>query len=401
MMFKLYFSRLLLAISVLAALVGSVQAIAAKENPSVIMSPTNTIIYKQVTLGDNHTCALTVTGAVRCWGKTYGPYPVDITGLNNGVTDIKAGGDRTCALLNNGDVKCWGVGYGSSPMTIIGLNNASKLSVNTSGYGPRGCALTATSSVICWGFNNSGVVSISPISGFSSDLIAIDIWENRICVLTGSGTIQCINNNLPNATVNTEFSSGVSAFSGAFAVCGIINNSVLCSGFDLIIGTYNSTPTQVNSLTNGVTTLSVSSSVACVTITGGAVKCWGKNQVGQLGDGSTTSTNVPVIVNGLNNGVTAIGTGISHNCAVTSTGGIKCWGYNQYGQLGNGNIGSLSNSNTAVDVIERLTVTSPIIYTKIIVGNNYACALTTIGTVRCWGDNYGPYPLEVTRLHSE
>lgn len=77
------------------------------------------------------------------------------------------------------------------------------------------------------------------------------------------------------------------------------------------------------------------------------VKCWGYNAFGQLGNNSTTQRLVPVDVQGLASGVTSVAVGSLHTCAITTAGGLKCWGINDSGQLGNN---SRMNSPVPVDV---------------------------------------------------
>ena len=79
----------------------------------------------------------------------------------------------------------------------------------------------------------------------------------------------------------------------------------------------------------------------------GAAWCWGENDAGQLGDGTLLNSIMPVAVSGLASGVNSIATGGVHSCAITSGGGVKCWGYNYNGQLGDG---SWASTSTPVNV---------------------------------------------------
>jgi alpha-tubulin suppressor-like RCC1 family protein len=108
------------------------------------------------------------------------------------------------------------------------------------------------------------------------------------------------------------------------------------------------------------------------------VRCWGDNDVGQLGDGTTTSRSVPPAVDVLT-GVQAVVTGFGHTCALTTTGGVRCWGDNTVGQLGDDTTTSRSVP-PAVDVLTGVQA--------IAAGGNYTCVvMLATGGVRCWGAN--------------
>ena len=120
--------------------------------------------------------------------------------------------------------------------------------------------------------------------------------------------------------------------------------------------------------------------------------CWGHNDYGQLGDGSTTNRSVPVAVNvGSNRTVQAVSTGVAHTCALLDNDTLKCWGWNDHGQLGYGDTtdrgdesGEMGNSLGVVNVGSGRTVRA------VSAGTTHTCALLDNDTLKCWGQNtYG------------
>jgi alpha-tubulin suppressor-like RCC1 family protein len=150
------------------------------------------------------------------------------------------------------------------------------------------------------------------------------------------------------------------------------------------------TPVDVMGLTTGVKAIAAGGEHTCALTEAGGVKCWGNNSQAQLGNGRLTNSTIPLDVAGLANNVVTIAAGVgsvrelevfvgAHTCALTITGGVKCWGDNDDGQLGEGRT---VDRDTPVDVVG---LTSGV--KRITAGAHHSCALTIAGQVKCWGDN--------------
>jgi alpha-tubulin suppressor-like RCC1 family protein len=283
------------------------------------------------------------------------------TGTKSNTVPIAAS-DHTCAIAAGGGVKCWGdnsaggLGDGTmtasaTPVDVAGLAGG----VDAIAAGDRySCALTMGGGVKCWGYNEFGQL--------------------------GDGTTT--DSALPVDVVG--LTSGVDAIAARGEhTCALITARVKCWGANLNgqLGdgttTSSSLPVDVTGLSSGVIAIAAGGEHTCAIATGGSVKCWGWNSAGQLGIGTTSDSSTPVDVVGLTGDVKAVATGGRHTCALMTSGGVKCWGYNEFGQLGNG---STANSAIPVDVAG---LTGDV--NAITTGGNLTCALRAATRVSCWG----------------
>ena len=140
----------------------------------------------------------------------------------------------------------------------------------------------------------------------------------------------------------------------------------------------SSLPKAVTGLT-GALALTVGEYHTCALLAGGTVRCWGNNDPGQLGSGNNTNSTTPTAVSGLAD-ARVIQAGVAHTCALVGDGTLQCWGYNYSGQLGN-NVGGISSSNRPLKVDRVAGVT------MLAAGGYHNCSVVSGGTAQCWGDN--------------
>jgi alpha-tubulin suppressor-like RCC1 family protein len=296
---------------------------------------------------------------------------VDVAGLASGIVAISAGGGHTCALTHGGSAKCWGfnsngqLGDGTrgtvrlTPVDVVGLTSGVvAISAGTS----HTCALTRGGAAKCWGSNEYGQVGDSTygtdrltpvdVAGLASGVVTISAGSRHTCALTQGGAAKCWGNN---------------------------NTGQLGDGTR---GTDRLTPVDVVGLPGGVVAIATGETHTCAVTHGGAAKCWGRNDDGQVGDGTYgTDRLTPIDVLGLPGVVVAISAGGSHTCALPRGGAAKCWGRNEYGQVGDGTYGT--NRLMPIDVLGL-----PGGVVAISAGGSHTCALSSDGAVKCWGNSF-------------
>jgi alpha-tubulin suppressor-like RCC1 family protein len=335
-----------------------------------------------ISAGGLHTCVVSAAaGGMQCWGSNfYGQLgdgtmtdrlvPASVVSLSSGVAAITAGKYHTCALLApSGGVQCWGlngyrnIGDGTTtdryvPTTVWGMSSG-VAAITAGAY--HTCALLLTSGgVRCWGYsqvNGDGTAGQFgalafpglDVVGLSSGVAAITAGDDHTCALLSSTGVQCW---------------GTSTY-------GQLGDGATVGG---------QAPVSVLGLSSGASAIAAGGSHSCALIAStGGVQCWGLNNFGQLGDGTTTTQLVPTSVAGLGSGVAAIDAGYAHTCAVLFTGGVQCWGANDKGQLGDG--------TTTQRLVPTAVVGLSSGIVAITAGAGHTCALLASGGVQCWGLN--------------
>ena len=357
----------------------TVQMTAAKSvSADFILSNLSVLQATDIAAGSAHTCAVTPGGGVRCWGaNSVGQLgdgttinhsePVPTLGLNGEVSSIAAGQSHTCALMASGKLNCWGDNSGGQLGDGTWFNRLTATAVTSVGGdisavvagSQHTCVLTTTGGVTCFGYNGNGqlgtgdypssnLITVNAVLGLSRGVSAIAAGAQYNCVATSSGGVKCWgwngNGQLGDGTVKQRFE-----------------------------------PVDVLGLSSGIRSIVAGKWHACALTNDGGVKCWGHNASGQLGDGTTTQRLTPVDVIGLRSGVAALAAGADHTCALTDRGTMKCWGFNGFGQGGDG---TTAQRLTPIDVVG---LSSKVV--AITAGDYHTCALTENGALNCWGRN--------------
>jgi len=334
------------------------------------------------------------------------------------VVQIVAGRHHSCALVANGWVYCWGrnlsgqLGDGTTnaqsltPVRVSDLTNVTHISANRD----SSCAVRSSGRVFCWGNNQDGQLGDGTTTDRRSPVRVRDLTSvtqvasgnNHSCALRSSGRVFCwgqngqrqlgdgtTTNRLTPVRVNGSGVTGATQISAGAAHSCLLrqNGRVTCWGNDqfgqLGRGTTSiqGNPAPVIALTN-VTQIDGASWHNCALRGNGRVFCWGWNSSGQVGDGTFAVQATPRRVIDLTSAV-HVAAGGSHSCAIRATGRVFCWGGNVHGQLGDG---TTTNASTPVRVVGARLVNPR----QIVAADNHSCGIRPNGRAYCWGSNqYG------------
>jgi len=297
-------------------------------------------------------------------------------------TAIEAGAYHTCALLEDATARCWGLndngqlGDGSqtdssTPVAVARVTGAAAVT----GGGFHSCARFPNGTLQCWGRNSEGQLGDPATTAFFSATPVPVTGMTTATAVTGGGYHTCAL--LQNGTVRCWGQNDY----------GQLGNGTVSPA--LVPSVTNSTPVEVFGITTA-TAVSAGGWHACGLLQNGTVRCWGQNDYGQLGDGSPITqrpvpaarkpTPIPVEVTGITTAV-AVESGAFHTCALLQDGTMRCWGWNEFGQL---------TLTPAFDSSSTPVTVSGVTPAALAPGAEHTCVLLRDGRVQCWGDNgYG------------
>ncbi|MBN2362369.1 MAG: hypothetical protein JXR83_23155 [Deltaproteobacteria bacterium] len=367
--------------------------------------------FVQITAGNFHTCGITGRGKVFCWGVDSDgqlgdgatiadqaiPVAVDTAALSaddKAFVQVSVGANHTCAITGRGKAFCWGdddsgqlgndedIADAPVPVAVdaTALSADDKAFVKISAGKEHTCAITGMGKAFCWGRDDDGqlgddaglVARHVPVAVDTTNLAADDkafveiaAGYRSTCGLTGKGRIFCwgddqsgqlgddvslVDQPIPVAVDTAHLAAADKSFvqitAGDFHTCGIAGE--------------------------------------------GMAFCWGHNRNGQLGDGTQELEYIPVAVDPRNlsahdKAFTQIVTGGDHTCGLTAAGQVFCWGYDGKGQLGDG--GDLVDRIVPAAIDTASLEPGDMAFRQITANKTHTCGITVMGKAFCWGDD--------------
>ncbi len=359
-----------------------------------------------VIAGGYHSCALLSGGVVRCWGSgQYGalgsgntdwigdnelPSSKEVVSVGSIAKSLSAGFYHNCAVSPPpGELRCWGlnafgqlgqastnsIGDDELPNSVGKVSLGATLVAQVASGNQHTCTLLTSGEVRCWGWNAYGQLGKGNTTWIGDDELPTSIGAIS---LGGSAT-----------QISSGGAHSCAILEGGQLRCwGLNSKGQLGYGNTDKVGD-NELPSSKPAVDTGGVVVQVTAGAThtCVLLEGDFVRCWGSNEFGELGYGHTEvigddelPSSLPKIV-GL---VTQISAGEDFTCALYSNlGHVKCWGRNDHGQLGYGHTNNIGDNELPSSGLYIVDVGAPV--TQISSGFRHTCALLDTGTVRCWG----------------
>jgi len=320
-------------------------------------------------------------------------------------SQISSGYAHTCAL-NASNVFCWGANMGQAGISTLGARTNTQplvpVGINPGSF-PNGvrqvavgelhsCAVTTALKVYCWGRNEFGelgdgthgyyAASTTPLRALVSSAVQVSAGLGQTCALIDGGSVRCWGAFMGPAALHApiaipEVDSAVKVTSGRSFSCALLaDRAVKCWSLEdgiLVVRT-------IIGVTDAVD-IDASDYHACAVLNDGAVRCWGNNDLGELGNGTTTASKASVAVLGISDAV-SVSAGDHHTCALRANATVRCWGSNGNGALGFVNAPGVDTYPTAAqgpDLTDVTQISSG--------GDQFTCATIATGDLKCWGYN--------------
>jgi alpha-tubulin suppressor-like RCC1 family protein len=374
------------------------------------------------TLGRVHVVG---AGQVTITGRTaHRSASMNITTHERRLTMMEAGGDFTCGLTEIGRGYCWGLAadgrtavapdsvcfadVGGSQPCILPPKRMDAEAIaftNISSGGNFGCGISSDRMLYCWGSDSKGQIGNGGAGAGATPRLAtvkserftvVSAGGEHACALNLIGTAYCWGDDSQgqlgdhremNSTTPIPVSDTVTSFkaisAGAAHTCAISQSGQgYCwgNGSEGQLGNGSTSDSEIPVAVSGAASLvaiAAGRSHTCAIDTAGNMLCWGLNDRGQLGNGTQTSSQVPTLVSG-GGGYSRVSAGDNHTCGIAG-GAVKCWGRSDYGQLGDGVVND--HNVLAPATIQGLQASS------ISLGAVHSCALSTDNRAWCWGSN--------------
>jgi alpha-tubulin suppressor-like RCC1 family protein len=351
----------------LATRVGSL-LVGATAGVGAIFVSKAALAQQRVALGDDHQCAVQLDGTLWCWGGNY-----------FGQLGLGFGGSTTPALV-------------PAQVTSIGSSV-----VEVAAGQAFTCARKQDGTVWCWGYGFDGELGTGtglnetnpqPVAALGNGVRAVSAAGSNACALKTDGSVWCWGDGSDGALAPVQVpnlgNSVVQISTNAGYTCAVKADGTLwCWGLNgygqLGDGTTNpeTNPVQVAALGNSVAQVAAGEQDVCALKNDGTVWCWGFNFYGENGDGTTGQHNSPVQATVAGSSVTKVRTGWFDVCTQRTDGTLWCWGANKYGELGDGT-NVVRNAAVQVAALGTYVV-------ELAMGQYTSCATETDGTLWCWG----------------